>query len=90
MKSIDYREFLFRATGKDTEPDGLSRIDVYDNLIGETDRLKALAELLEDARDEELGPHVGSGLSLLLGDVSARMRRILELSVAKPERKADR
>jgi len=86
----DFREFLFRATGKDTDLGSLDRIDLYDNLIVEADRLKALAELLEDARDDEQGPHVGSGLALLLGDIAARMRGILELSVAKSGKKAIR
>ena len=90
MKSNDYREFLFRATGKDTDLASLDRIDLYDNLIAEVNRLKALAELLEDARDDELGPHVGSGLALLLDDIAARMRAILELAVAKSGKKATR
>lgn len=90
MKSNDYREFLFRTTGKDTDLGNLDRIDLYDNLIAEVDRLKALAELLEDARDDEPGPHVRSGLALLLGDIAARMRGMLEISVAKSGRKATR
>ena len=83
----DFREFLFRATGKDTD---LGHLDLFDNLIAEVDRLKALAELLEDAQQDELGSHVGSGLALLLGDIASRMRGILELSVAKVGKKATR
>lgn len=90
MKTDDYREFLFRSTGKDTDIGNLDRIDVYDNLIGEIDRLGTVAELLESPGDEELSPRVGSGLALLLGDIGARMRSILELSVAKSGRKATR
>jgi hypothetical protein len=86
----DFREFLFRATGKDTDLGKLDRIDLYDNLAPEVDRLKAMAELLEDARDDELSAHVGSGLALLLGDIASRMRRILDLAVAKPGKKATR
>jgi hypothetical protein len=86
----DFREFLFRATGKDTDLDNLDRIDLFDNLAPEVDRLKALAELLEDAQEDELGAHVGTGLALLLGDIASRMRRILELAVANPGKKATR
>ena len=86
----DFREFLFRATGKDTDLDKLDRIDLFDNLAPEVDRLKALAELLEDAQEDELGAHVGPGLALLLGDIAARMRGMLEISVAKSGRKATR
>lgn len=87
----DFREFLFRATGKDTDLANLSRIDLFDNLAPEVDRLKALADLLEDAQEEdEPGAHVESGLALLLGDIASRMRRILELTVAKSGKKAVR
>lgn len=86
----DFREFLFRATGKDTDLGKLDRLDLFDNLAPEVDRLKTLADLLEDARNDEPGIHVGSGLALLLGDIASRMRRILELTVAKPGKKATR
>lgn len=86
----DFREFLFRATGKDTDLANLSRIDLFDNLAPEVDRLKALADLLEDAQEDEPGAHVESGLALLLGDIASRMRRILELTVAKSGKKAVR
>lgn len=86
----DFREFLFRATGKDTDLGNLGRIDLYDNLIVEADRLKALAELLDDAQDDEPGAHVRSGLALLMGDIAARMRGMLEVSIAKSGKKAIR
>ena len=88
MKNDDFREFVFRATGKDTDFRNLDRIDLYDNLLGEVDRIGALAELLDSARDEELDPRVGSGLALLLGDIRARMRTILDLGLPKSRRKA--
>lgn len=87
MHSNDFREFLFRATGEHTDVANLDWIDVHDNLICELERLGALAELLEMAGNEELSPAVGSGLALLLGDIRARMRTILELGQPKPGKK---
>ncbi len=84
----DFREFVFRATGKDTHPGNLDRIDLFDNLVGELDRLGALAELLDSLQDESLDRRAVSGLALLLGDIRARMRKILDLSLHRSGKKA--
>lgn len=56
-----------------TEPDVL---DVYDGLVVELDRLRALAELLGCAGDR-LDPRVLGGVACLLEDVERRMREVL-------------
>jgi len=86
----DFREFVFRATGKDTDPASFDRIDLFDNLVGELDRLAALAELLDCLHDESLDRRAVSGLALLLGDIRARMRKILDLSHDRPRKKDSR
>jgi hypothetical protein len=85
MKIRDFREFVFRATGKDTDLDNL---DLIDNLVAEVDRLGALEELLQSSRPEEFDPRALSGVSLLLGDIRARMRAILDLGLPKSGKKA--
>jgi hypothetical protein len=79
----DLRQFLFTATGKNTDVGDLSMIDVYDNLILEAERLASLEGMLSSHSDSEIGtPH---GLALLLGDIRRRMQMILELALARHE-----
>ena len=77
----DLWQFVFTATGKDTDVGDLTMIDVYDNLIVEADRLAVLESLLSSTSDSEIKtPH---GLALLLGDIRRRMQTILELALPK-------
>jgi len=78
----DYREFVFTATGSETKTDDLSLICVYDNLIVEADRLKAIVGLLNVAREDDDGVDA-AGLALVLGDIEKRTRLILELAVER-------
>ncbi len=73
----DLRAFLFTATGDTVDPNKVSAIELYDNLIIECDRLRTLAELLS-VRQEALEAEGATGLALLLGDVERRSRAILE------------
>ena len=72
-----FKELVFTATGRDIDLKNVTGIDLYDNLVRELDRLKALASLLESAEDE-LDGEVVSGIGLLLKDVEKRARVILE------------
>lgn len=85
MKNRDFREFLFRTTGKDTRFDNL---DLIDNRVAEADRLGAREELLQSSRPEEFDPRALSGIPLLLGDIRARMRAILDLGLPKSQKRA--
>ncbi len=78
----DFREFVFTATGVDTDVARLTPIDVHDNLLPELDRLEALAELLGGAR-EEVDPRILAGAGLLLRDIQRRMRAILSAAEVK-------
>lgn len=76
----DHRKFVFTATGETTDIANFGVEDLYDNMIAEIDRLDALIGLLSAVRRDEVEPHVLSGLALLLGDVRARMRAMLDLA----------
>ena len=76
----DFRDFVFTATGRDTDLNKLSMIDVYDNVIAELDRLGAIVELLECANDS-MEPEALGGVALLLKDIRSRMRAILEVAM---------
>lgn len=82
-------EFVFTATGADTDLQNLSAIDLYDNVIVECDRLHAIKELLLTAEDR-LDSADLPGVALLLGDVEARVRTILNIyrfSAERPTRR---
>jgi hypothetical protein len=81
----DLRQFVFTATGKETDVLNLTIIDVYDNLIVEVDRLSAIEGLLLSISELEI--ETSHGLALLLGDIRRRMQMILELSLTKREPK---
>ena len=74
--SRDFREFVFTATGRETNPRRLDPEDLDDNLTAELVRLRAIVELLECAGDA-LEPEALSGVSLLLRDVHNRAAAIL-------------
>jgi hypothetical protein len=74
----EFRKFVFRSTGDATEIP-LSPNDLYDNLSGELDRLKALYWLLRASKDE-LDTEVVAGVGELLRDVHDRMKTALELA----------
>jgi hypothetical protein len=76
----DYREFVFTATGRETDIGSLDIIDVYDNLVVELDRLHTLAELL-GGLNYELSEEVCHGAGLLVNDVERRMRTILGMAL---------
>lgn len=78
-------QFVFTATGKETDVDDLTMVDVYDNLIVEAERLAAIEDLLLSNADS--GIESSHGLALLLGDIRRRMQMILELALAKRESK---
>jgi hypothetical protein len=84
-KAGDFREFVFAATGKETEPATLSYIDVYDNLMAELDRLEALAKLLEDAA-EDLEAETSRAVGAILRDIRKKMGVILDLGLAASRR----
>jgi hypothetical protein len=78
-RQSDFREFVFTATGKDTDLDNLTLLDAYDNLAPELDRIAALCQLLEDS--EGLDDRALDGVALLLKDTYGRMRTILETAL---------
>lgn len=77
-KPHDFREFLFTATGQDTDPGALTAIDLVDNLVCEFDRIGAVTELLENSNDA-LDVDALGGIALLLRDCHHRMRKILRV-----------
>lgn len=77
VRSRDFREFAFIATGTGVDPESITAIDLLDNLSPELDRLHTLADLLSSVNDE-IDAGVASGLALLLKDVERRSRCILE------------
>ena len=72
----DYREFVFTATGRDTDLESFSEIDLHDNLARELERLKAVADLLA-AAGRNADPDMAGGAGLLLRDIHDRMREVL-------------
>lgn len=78
-KATDYREFVFTATGRDTDLEAFGPIDLYDNLALELERLETLAKLLVASGERSDADALG-GVGLLLQDVHARMREILRAS----------
>jgi hypothetical protein len=82
MKKKDFREFVFRATGRTTDIENLTPIDIYDNLVVELDRLKAVGELMSSSNGEiEIAAILG--LSEVIRDIEERMREVLRQSMRK-------
>ena len=75
-RARDYREFVFTATGRDTDLDAFNAIDLHDNLALEMERLETLAKLLVSSGDRS-DTDTLAGVGLLLQDIHARMREIL-------------
>ncbi len=80
MAPPDLRPFLFTATGDATDLARLTSLDVYDNLTLELDKLAAVIELLEVAHPAEADARVLPKIGLVLKDIRARMRAILDLA----------
>lgn len=72
----DYREFVFTATGRDTDLESFSAIDLHDNLALELERLKTVADLLA-AAGRNVEPEIVGGAGVLLRDIHDRMREVL-------------
>jgi len=77
----DYREFVFTATRKDTDVAKLDIVTLFDNMIAEIERMDALIELLTTINADEFEPRFLPGVALLMGDVRARMRTMLDLAL---------
>jgi hypothetical protein len=73
---------MITVTGEHTDIQALDLIDVYDNLVVELDKLRALAELLQGMGYEADTDTLG-GIGLLVRDAESRMRTILELAVSR-------
>ncbi|MBI4565901.1 MAG: hypothetical protein HY716_14530 [Planctomycetes bacterium] len=73
----DFREFVFTATGRDTDIRKITWLDLYDNLRAELDRMDSLVELIAAWKTPD-GHAPWIGVSLLLGDIHRRMGEILE------------
>ena len=84
MKKKDFREFVFRATGRSTDLDPLSPVDLHDNLSVELDRLKAVGELMASSSGQVEVPAL-LGLSEVLRDIEERMREILRHTMRRME-----
>lgn len=85
-QSRDFREFVFTATGPETDLNDLSMIEVADNLLAESERLHVLETLLGSYTDTEIGSC--TGLARLLGDIRRRTEVILDLAVRKNKSKS--
>jgi len=72
----DFREHAFTATGKDTDLQNFTSLDLQDNLNAELHRLDALAELLGCTNDI-VDARFLAGIALLLQDISRRMSAAL-------------
>lgn len=72
----DFREFVFTATGAETDLRRVERLDLIDNLAAEVERLEAIEELLEGPAE----PVGRSGLGLLIGDVRRRLREMVRIA----------
>lgn len=77
----DFREFVFTASGADTDLGAFDPLDLQDNLALELDRLEAVAGLLLAAGDR-IEPRALGGVGLLLGDIHARMREIMRAAAS--------
>ena len=84
----DFREFVFTATGGETDTDSLSAVDVYDNLTAELDRIQSITVLLECSGEEAAG--AVEGVALLLKDIHNRMRTVLELAIQGTKKESRR
>jgi hypothetical protein len=73
----DFREFVFRATGKDTEYQPMSVIDAVDNITEELARLQALIDLMIAELEDE-GRGTLSGAGLILKDIHDRMKEVMK------------
>lgn len=76
----DFREFVFTATGGDTDLEEFSVIDAYDNATSELEKLHALGELLE-VGGGEMDPEALGGIALLVKDIRKRLAAIMEAVV---------
>lgn len=77
LPSDDYREFVFRATGRTTNLENVSPVELRDNLLVELDRLRALARLMAGC-GEDLRAGIVQGLAEVLRDIDHQMRALLD------------
>lgn len=87
MNVPDYREFVFTATRKDTDVAQLDIVTLFDNMVAEIERLDALIELLSTINADEFQPRCLPGVALLLSDVRARMRAMLDLALKSAQKR---
>lgn len=87
MNAPDYREFVFTATRKNTDVVKLDIVTLFDNMVGEIERLDALIELLTAVKPDDFEPRHLSGVALLLSDVRARMRTMLDLALKSAQKR---
>lgn len=72
----DFRSFLFRATGRETEIESVTVTAAIDNLHAEFRRLDAIADAMGHAQ-REVEAETVRGLSEVIGDGIERARLIL-------------
>ena len=87
MKEPDYREFVFTATRNDTDVAKLDVMTLFDNMVAEIERLDALIELLTTINADDFESRHLSGVALLLSDVRARMRTMLDLALQSAQKR---
>jgi hypothetical protein len=87
LNGPDYREFVFTTTRKDTDVAKLDIMTLFDNMVGEIERLDALIELLTTINADDFEARHLSGVGLLLSDVRARMRTMLNLALKSAQKR---
>jgi hypothetical protein len=79
MPKADFREFLLRASGSETDPERMTLLETVDNLNMELAKLRAVAALMEGADADEAGGELLKAAGGLVDEIHRRMRRILDL-----------
>jgi len=80
VPSDEYREFVFRSSGRTRNLQNVSPVEIRDALLVELDRLRALRELMAGSPSAlQLG--VVRGLAEVLRDIDERMRAILRAAL---------
>ncbi len=75
----DFREFLFMASGSETDPKRMSLIETVDNINIELERLRAVAGLMESADADEADGDLLKSAGALVSEIHRRMHLILSL-----------
>jgi hypothetical protein len=79
MAKNDFREFLFMASGHETDPKRMSLLETVDNLNIELERLRAVAGLMESADADEADGDLLKSTGALVSEIHRRMHLILNL-----------